>query len=456
MNSLSSPDDIPLPPSNSAPMLGSDIFQSGLMPMASLPAYPAAYPASTIYNYPTQYNAYVMGNYLTPQVNPITNPLVPDLSNPAALYSPGVPGYPYYSAVNSVTTDASNLIPTEKLSKKQRKKLAAEAALVSSLANSKSALKEGKPSHQMDEVDDDTTIAQGKKSSKANNNLPIWGNEKTMNLNPLLLTNIQNSPYFKVSLYALKTYHEVIDEIWYQVKHLEPWEKGSRRVGGQTGMCGSVRGVGAGGIVSTPFCILYKLYTLRLTRKQVVGLMKHKDSPFIRALGFLYVRYTQPPENLWDWFGSYLDDEEVFDPKAGGGQKMTIGDFARHLLTKLEWFSTLFPRIPVPVQKDIEAKLQAYRKKPSSNLEEGEVSEENEDAATSEKPRDGRVYHSNPYGRDEKRGRSERSGSFEKRSRSRSRDRHRHSRSRNEHRHRGKHRERSRSPKKDRSSRYKD
>lgn len=158
---------------------------------------------------------------------------MPDISNPTALYSPAVPGYPYYSTVNSATTDASNLIPAEKLSKKQRKKLAAEAALVSSFATSKSAPKEGKPSHQMDEVDDDTTIAQGKKSSKANNNLPIWGNEKTMNLNPLLLTNIQNSPYFKVSLYALKTYHEVIDEIWYQVKHLEPWEKGSRRVSRQ-------------------------------------------------------------------------------------------------------------------------------------------------------------------------------------------------------------------------------
>jgi pre-mRNA-splicing factor 38B len=41
-------------------------------------------------------------------------------------------------------------------------------------------------------------------------------------------------------------------------------------------MCGGVRGVGGGGIVSTAFCILYKLYTLKLTRKQVLGLMVHK------------------------------------------------------------------------------------------------------------------------------------------------------------------------------------
>lgn len=148
-------------------------------------------------------------------------------------------------------------------------------------------------------------------ANKKPNGLPIWGNEKSMNLNPLILTNIQSSQYFKVNLYQLKTYHEVIDEIYYNVTHLEPWEKGSRKTSGQTGMCGGVRGVGAGGIVSTAFCILYKLYTLRLTRKQVTGLLNHSDSPYIRGLGFMYIRYTQPPADLWDWFEPYLDDEEV-------------------------------------------------------------------------------------------------------------------------------------------------
>lgn len=98
-----------------------------------------------------------------------------------------------------------------------------------------------------------------------------------------------------------------------------------------------VRGVGTGGIVSTAFCLLYKLFTLKLTRKQVMGLITHTDSPYIRALGFMYIRwasvylhfqsvshynslkpnrscnsrYTQPPTDLWDWFESFLDDEEV-------------------------------------------------------------------------------------------------------------------------------------------------
>ncbi|XP_019548394.3 pre-mRNA-splicing factor 38B isoform X1 [Aedes albopictus] len=199
-----------------------------------------------------------------------------------------------------------------------------------------------------------------KKSAKQNNALPLWGNESTMNLNPLILANIQGSSYFKVSLFKLKTYHEVVDEIYYQVKHLEPWERGSRKTSGQTGMCGGVRGVGAGGIVSTAFCLLYKLYTLRLTRKQVNGLLTHTDSPYIRALGFMYLRFTQPPTDLYDWYEPYLLDEEEIDVKAGGGQTMTIGQMIRQWLTKLEWFTTLFPRIPVPIQKQNVAKLEQF------------------------------------------------------------------------------------------------
>lgn len=36
---------------------------------------------------------------------------------------------------------------------------------------------------------------------------------------------------------------------------------------------------------------------------------------------------------------------------------MKMGDILKQFLTKLEWFSTLFPRIPVPIQKDLELRL---------------------------------------------------------------------------------------------------
>lgn len=59
-------------------------------------------------------------------------------------------------------------------------------------------------------------------SGKQGNVLPLWGNEKTMNLNPMILTNILSSPYFKVQLYELKTYHEVVDEIYFKVSPPAP------------------------------------------------------------------------------------------------------------------------------------------------------------------------------------------------------------------------------------------
>lgn len=49
--------------------------------------------------------------------------------------------------------------------------------------------------------------------------------------------------------------------------------------------------------------------------------------------------------------------------KAGGGCMMTVGEMLRSFLTKLEWFSTLFPRIPVPVQKNIDQQMKARPRK---------------------------------------------------------------------------------------------
>lgn len=43
--------------------------------------------------------------------------------------------------------------------------------------------------------------------------------------------------------------------------------------------------------------------------------------------------------------------------KAGGGLVMTIGQMLRQWLIRLEWFDTLFPRIPIPIQNEIMAAL---------------------------------------------------------------------------------------------------
>lgn len=53
---------------------------------------------------------------------------------------------------------------------------------------------------------------------KQNNTLPLFGNKDTMNLNHMIITNILQSRYFKIQLYELKTFHEVVDEIYYRVR----------------------------------------------------------------------------------------------------------------------------------------------------------------------------------------------------------------------------------------------
>jgi len=246
---------------------------------------------------------------------------------------------------------------------------AAAAAAAAAAAGYAQAAPSAEPEENDDLADDqeeeDEEVLDSR-GNKRSNVLPLWGNTSN-NLNPLIMTNIQGSPYFKVNLLTYKTYHQVIDEIYYKVDHLEPWERGSRKTSGQTGMCGGVRGVGAGGIVSSAFCLLFKLYTLKLTRKQLVGLLNHCDSPYIRGLGFMYIRFSQPPTDLWDWYEEYLDDEEEIDVKAGGGKTMTIGEMLLSFLTRLEWFDTRFPRIPVNVQKQINEGLVARRQPAQSD-----------------------------------------------------------------------------------------
>ncbi|GAB2287691.1 suppressor of rad53 null lethality [Dionaea muscipula] len=160
-------------------------------------------------------------------------------------------------------------------------------------------------------------------------------------LEQVLRMNILSSDYFK-ELYRLKTYHEVIDEIYNQVDHVEPW------------MTGNCRGP------STAFCLLYKFFTMKLTIKQMQGLLKHPDSPYIRAIGFLYLRYAADPKTLWSWFEPYIKDDEEFSP-GSHGRMTTMGVYVRDLLLGQYYFDTLFPRVPVPIMRQILANLEKLK-----------------------------------------------------------------------------------------------
>ena len=58
------------------------------------------------------------------------------------------------------------------------------------------------------------------------------------------------------------------------------------------------------------------IYHRFFTKKQVTGLLTHGDSPYIRAIGFLYLRFVLDPKEIWEWFCPYLDDPEEFTPSS--------------------------------------------------------------------------------------------------------------------------------------------
>ncbi len=170
------------------------------------------------------------------------------------------------------------------------------------------------------------------------NELKIHGNLTTFNLNTLLSNNIYECDYFR-ALYQITTYHEVLDEIYSKVTMVEPWATGTSR------------------LPSTAFCLLMKFFTMRLTRKQLTSLITHGDSPYIRAIGFLYLRYGCDPKEMWEWFAPYVDDPEEFAPSSDPNAVTTIGQWLRGLLSELQYYGTMLPRIPVPIERKIKMRL---------------------------------------------------------------------------------------------------
>lgn len=92
------------------------------------------------------------------------------------------------------------------------------------------------------------------------------GNLTTFNVENVLRQNILNSEYYRKTCLGLSSWSEVIDEIYYNVSHVEPW------------MSGNARGP------STAFCLLYRLFQLKLDVEEIRATVDHSDSPYIRAV----------------------------------------------------------------------------------------------------------------------------------------------------------------------------
>ena len=158
---------------------------------------------------------------------------------------------------------------------------------------------------------------------------------RTHGVEAVLRQNVVNSEYYrKLCRSATGTvdgegmdFMSLVDEIYELVDHVEPW------------MSGNARGA------STGFCILFRFCEKELSDKEIWHLLRHGDSPYIRAIGFLYVRYVKNGRELLRWCEEFFDDAEKFSPSPGG-KEVTMGTYVRDLLLEQHYFEPIFPRIP--------------------------------------------------------------------------------------------------------------
>merc|ERR1711939_409058 len=144
----------------------------------------------------------------------------------------------------------------------------------------------------------------------------------------LLADNILTSEYFK-SLFRFQRVQELVEEFAENAKNLEPRIIGYPKP-------------------STAFCILYKLFTMKVNKNQIRGMLDHKK-PLVRCLGFLYLRYLLKPTKLWQYFELSFKDETEVIPGADG-EKLTVSNFATSLLKDNRYYTTSLPRIPKNIQ----------------------------------------------------------------------------------------------------------
>mmetsp|Transcript_52564 Transcript_52564/g.112558 ORF Transcript_52564/g.112558 Transcript_52564/m.112558 type:complete len:562 (+) Transcript_52564:2-1687(+) len=158
-------------------------------------------------------------------------------------------------------------------------------------------------------------------------------------INPVLKDRISTSVYFK-SLFRLTTVEQVIDEIYNEADHAEPYSAGSQT------------------IPSTLWCCMSRLFTLKLTRSQIFMMLEHTESPFIRAAGFLYVRVAVDLSMLWDFFGPFIVDEEEFNPTSDPKLRpVTMGEWIEQLMNETKFAGTTLPRLSVPAKRKLDEKL---------------------------------------------------------------------------------------------------
>lgn len=157
----------------------------------------------------------------------------------------------------------------------------------------------------------------------------------TYNLNQIYAGTISSSEYFQQLLTEYPTFEDIVDVIYNECTHLEPFEPGKAR------------------LPSVAFCCLYRFFLMKLDHKQMGTLLNHKDSIYIRGVGFLYLRCIGEYKDLLGWFAPHLLDKTEFVP-GQDGKKVRFGEYLLNMVLEHNYYGTILRRTPVPVIREFE------------------------------------------------------------------------------------------------------
>lgn len=171
------------------------------------------------------------------------------------------------------------------------------------------------------------------------------------NCSPLLKNQLLNSSYYK-SLLTISSIPEFVSEIQqYATDTMDVYKSAMEP--------------------SCFMCCAYRLYTLALPEEDLRRITDNQESPLVRCVAFLFIRYAAPAEDLWDKLEEFiLDDEPIFVKDGSQGYKISIGQYIEDLLLKDKYLSTPLPRIPNAARRKLEERLAPmtqYRKRSKAN-----------------------------------------------------------------------------------------
>lgn len=172
-------------------------------------------------------------------------------------------------------------------------------------------------------------------------------------ISPLVQSHILGSAHYKESL-TLETFDQIVGEMREYGDSVEPYLPNSQTT------------------PSALFCCLFRLVTFGIDATQLLHLIELDDSPRIRAVAILYIRFGLPPDQLWAWLGDYVLDNQELVISTSSQAKTTIGEFIERLLLEDMYYSIIMPRLPMSVKRQLQNKIapvSQYRLRAEANLE---------------------------------------------------------------------------------------